>query len=67
MVYSALFGAGSFLYGKMPQGFAWLAVFCVSTVGLVRILPGLWSSAPAHAGDVPEADATAIALEAPPR
>ncbi|HEX6535248.1 MAG TPA: sodium:solute symporter family protein [Gemmatimonadaceae bacterium] len=67
LVYSALFGAGSFLYGKLPQGFAWLAVFCVSTVGLARILPGLWSSAPSRADAEPDEDATAMALEAPPR
>jgi hypothetical protein len=42
-VYSALFGTGSFLYGKNPQGFVWLFFFVVSGVGLARLLPRLWS------------------------
>ena len=36
-VYSALFGTGSFLYGKTNIGFAWLAVFVVSGLGLVKV------------------------------
>ena len=36
-VYSALFGTGSFLYGKTNIGFAWLAVFIVSGIGLVKV------------------------------
>jgi Na+/proline symporter/dTDP-glucose pyrophosphorylase len=43
-VYAALFGAGSFLYGRWTQGLVWLVLFVVSTVGLVRLLPRLWSS-----------------------
>ena len=43
-VYAALFGAGSFLYGNTAQGMVWLAVFVVSTIGLVRILPRIWRS-----------------------
>lgn len=42
-VYAALFGAGSFLYGRMAQGFVWLAFFVVSAVVLIRLLPALWS------------------------
>ena len=42
-VYSALFGAGSFIYGKTPQGLLWLAFFVVSGIGLVRVLPKLWA------------------------
>jgi Na+/proline symporter len=41
-VYSALFGAGSFLYGRTTQGFVWLVLFVIATVGLVRLLPSLW-------------------------
>ncbi len=42
-VYSALFGAGSFLYGRTPQALTWLALFVGSGLGLVRLLPRLWS------------------------
>lgn len=38
-VYSALFGSGSFLYGRTSQGLMWLAVFVVSGVALARLLP----------------------------
>ena len=43
-VYAALFGTGSFLYGKIAQGLMWLVVFLVSLVGLSRVLPRIWSS-----------------------
>jgi Na+/proline symporter len=36
-VYSALFGTGSFLYGKTSIALVWLGVFVVSGVGLVRV------------------------------
>ena len=36
-VYSALFGTGSFLYGKTSIALVWLAVFVVSGLGLVRV------------------------------
>jgi SSS family solute:Na+ symporter len=42
-VYAALFGAGSFLYGRTAQGVMWLAFFLVSGVGLARLLPRLWT------------------------
>jgi Na+/proline symporter len=41
-VYSALFGAGSFLYGRTPQGVAFLVCFVISGAGLVRLLPAMW-------------------------
>ncbi len=44
-VYAALFGAGSFLYGKTAQGAVWLGLFVISGLGLVRLLPKLWSGA----------------------
>ena len=44
-IYSALFGTGSFIYGKTPQALMWVVVFVVSLVGLVRLLPKMWSSA----------------------
>ena len=49
-VYAALFGTGSFLYGRTAQGLVWLAVFAVSTLGLARILPRIWRSADAATG-----------------
>ncbi|MGE5090856.1 MAG: sodium:solute symporter family protein [Bacillota bacterium] len=47
MVYAALFGAGSFLYGKVPQGMVWLVLFVVSAYGLARLLPRMWAAHPA--------------------
>ena len=44
-VYAALFGAGSFLYGKTSQGAVWLVLFVLSGVGLWLILPRLWRGA----------------------
>jgi hypothetical protein len=44
-VYSALFGTGSLLYGRMPQFSAWLAVFVVSGLGMWRTLRGFWPAA----------------------
>lgn len=43
MVYGALFGTGSFLYGRTTIGAFWLAVFVISSLGLLRIIPKLWS------------------------
>ena len=48
-VYSALFGTGSFLYGRMPQFYAWLAVFVFSGIGMARVLRGFWTGAGAEA------------------
>ena len=42
-VYAALFGTGSFIYGKTAQGLVWLGLFVVSGFGLLRLLPRLWS------------------------
>jgi SSS family solute:Na+ symporter len=41
-VYAALFGTGSFLYGHMALAWTWTAVFVVSGVGLLRIVPRMW-------------------------
>jgi len=43
-VYAALFGAGSFLYGRTAQGAVWLALFAVSGFGLQRVMRA-WRSA----------------------
>ena len=45
-VYAALFGAGSFLYGRTAQGAMWSVLFVVSGIGLLRLFPKLWSRAP---------------------
>jgi len=39
LVYAALFGSGSLLYGKLPQASGWLLVFVASAAGLRRIAP----------------------------
>lgn len=58
--YAALFGSGSFLYGRWGQGVMWLALFVTSGVGLVRLLPRLWS------GGSGEQSASANMIAAPP-
>ncbi len=42
MVYAALFGTGSFLYGRFGQATVWLVLFLGSAFGLMRILPRIW-------------------------
>jgi Na+/proline symporter len=44
-VYAALFGTGSFLYGRVGLGMAWLMVFVGCGLGLLRWLPRLWGPA----------------------
>jgi hypothetical protein len=44
LVYSALFGTGSFLYGRTTAGWVWTAAFVVSVIGLARLLPRIWRS-----------------------
>lgn len=46
-IYAALFGTGSFLYGRTGPALVWLLVFVVSGVSLARLLPRLWGSAEA--------------------
>ncbi len=46
-VYSALFGMGSFLYGRMAHASLFLVAFVVSTLALARLLPRLWRGADA--------------------
>jgi hypothetical protein len=43
-VYAALFGFGSFLYGKTPQAIVWGVLFVVSGVWLMRLVPRMWES-----------------------
>ena len=42
VVYAALFGTGSFLYGRTAQGLVFTAVFVLSGVGLIRLIPAMW-------------------------
>ena len=46
MVYAALFGTGSMLYGRMPQFLMWLVVFVLSGLGVWRVLHGYFRSTP---------------------
>ncbi len=48
-VYAALFGAGSFLFGKTAQGTMWLALFVLSGAGLLRVLPRMLGAREARA------------------
>jgi hypothetical protein len=41
-VYSALFGTGSFLYGRTSLGLFWLVIFIVTAIGLWRVVPRMW-------------------------
>ncbi|HEU4996747.1 MAG TPA: sodium:solute symporter family protein [Gemmatimonadaceae bacterium] len=59
-VYSALFGAGSLVYGRWSQLALWLVVFIVSGLGVRQILRGFWANetaapaegtGPAHVAD----------------
>jgi solute:Na+ symporter, SSS family len=42
-VYASLFGTGSFLYGRTTQGVVWTLVWLASGMGLLKLLPRLWS------------------------
>ncbi len=44
-VYGALFGTGSFLYGRIGTGVFWTAAFVVGGIGLLRIVPRMWRGA----------------------
>jgi len=43
-VYSALFGTGSYIYGRLGQAIVFTIVFLVSGAGLWRLLPRIWGS-----------------------
>ncbi len=42
-VYSALFGAGSYIYGRLPQAVLWTVLFVGSVMVLARILPSFFA------------------------
>ncbi|HVZ78023.1 MAG TPA: sodium:solute symporter family protein [Gemmatimonadaceae bacterium] len=50
-VYSALFGTGSFLYGRTPQAIMWSVLFVLSGIALVVLIPRLWSGGEALPSD----------------
>jgi Na+/proline symporter len=43
-VYSALFGTGSFLYGRTGTFAMWAVTFVVSGIGLLRLVPKMWGN-----------------------
>ena len=43
-IYSALFGVGSYLYGRTSLAILWTVVFVVCGVALLRLMPRLWKS-----------------------
>ncbi|MEO8453400.1 MAG: sodium:solute symporter family protein [Gemmatimonadota bacterium] len=43
-VYSALFGTGTLLFGRMPQFFMWLVIWVLSGLGVWRVLQGYWAA-----------------------
>jgi len=45
VVYAALFGAGSFLYGRTSQGIMWTGVFVLAAAGMIPLVPALWRTA----------------------
>jgi hypothetical protein len=42
MVYGALFGTGSLLYGRMGIAAFWLVTCVICALWLARLLPDLW-------------------------
>lgn len=50
-IYSALFGAGAYLYGHISSGIVYTAIFIVSTVLLTMAIANIWTSAE-HAAEV---------------
>lgn len=45
-IYAALFGSGCFIYGRTAQAIVWTVLFILSGLGLVRLLPRLWTRQP---------------------
>jgi hypothetical protein len=44
LVYSALFGAGNFIYGNVTAGVVCAVVFALSLIGVGSILSAIWRS-----------------------
>jgi len=49
-VYAALFGVGSALYGRATQALVFAVLFIMSGLGLLRLMPRLWSASGAGSG-----------------
>jgi hypothetical protein len=47
MVYLALFGTGSLLYGAKLQATVLLSICVLSAAALARLIPRLWAASPA--------------------
>jgi Na+/proline symporter len=47
-VYSALFGAGAFLYGRLSLGLFWSALLLISGFFLIKIFSRIWTGKPAE-------------------
>jgi Na+/proline symporter len=43
-VYALLFGSGSFLYGRNPQGIMWTVLFIISAGSLWRLMSKMWGA-----------------------
>ncbi len=41
-IYSALFGTGALLYGNVPIFMAYLAVFIIAVIGVIRVTSSIW-------------------------
>ncbi|HEY7682914.1 MAG TPA: sodium:solute symporter family protein [Gemmatimonadales bacterium] len=52
-VYAALFGTGSFLYGRTALAVMWLIVFLGSGLGLLRVVPRMWLTGGGDSGGSP--------------
>jgi Na+/proline symporter len=42
VIYAALFGTGSYLYGRTTLGVVWTVIFVVCGAGLIRLIRSLW-------------------------
>jgi hypothetical protein len=42
-IYSALFGTGSLLYGRLSIGLFWIAGFVISGLALLKLVPLIWA------------------------
>ena len=47
-IYSALFGTGSLLYGRVSIALFWIAGFLVSGFGLLKLVPSMWAGETDH-------------------
>jgi len=43
-VYSALFGSGAYIYGRISLGIFWSILFVISTLALIKIMSQIWAA-----------------------